>query len=476
VLLLAIAVRLPVLNGGQIDFDEGVYWQSLRALSAGHPLFSSVYSSQPPAFLLLLLPVHIMAGGTLLADRGAVLLLSLIGLVAAYRAVWTLAGWPAALAAVVLLAADPLFMRQSVALQADAPALALGLISLALAAESPAQDGRIGELLVAGSGAALATAILIKLLALPVVPAVVALLAFSPGENRPPAPGRRLVIAAAGAALAAGAFLLPFADRLQAVWNQTVDFHLQARSLALGGLDPGTVMVELPTLALGIAGAFLARRQAPLLALSAVTWSTTAVLLLALHRPLWPHHLLVLTVPLALLGGCSASLVAQLKSGQPAVAALAVVVMSAASALYVHEDQTPDALRKDAVAAQRAATGSGDLVISDDQYSVALAGRATPPSLVDTSKVRVQAGEVTTPKVAAAAEQSHVSCVLVDDHYGSLSQMPGFRHWLRREYPVTRRLSHGRTLHVRARCAGRGRSCIPDEPVSRSTGPAVIGL
>src|SRR5205085_235390 len=55
VLAVALAVRLPLLAGGQTDYDEGVYWQSLRALAAGHPLFSSVYSSQPPAFLMLLL-------------------------------------------------------------------------------------------------------------------------------------------------------------------------------------------------------------------------------------------------------------------------------------------------------------------------------------------------------------------------------------------------------------------------------------
>jgi hypothetical protein len=48
VLLVALALRAPLLAGGQIDYDEGVYWQSLRSLAAGHQLFASVYSSQPP--------------------------------------------------------------------------------------------------------------------------------------------------------------------------------------------------------------------------------------------------------------------------------------------------------------------------------------------------------------------------------------------------------------------------------------------
>ena len=176
VLMVAIAVRLPLLVGGQVDYDEGVYWQSLRAMAAGEPLFSSVYSSQPPAFLLLVFPVHLLAGGALLPDRAAVLLLSMLGLLAAYHAVQLLAGHRAALLAIALLAADPLFMRQSVTLQAEGPALALALISLALASEGRLHEGRLGLLLAAGAGAALAAAILTKLLAVAAIPALALLL------------------------------------------------------------------------------------------------------------------------------------------------------------------------------------------------------------------------------------------------------------------------------------------------------------
>src|SRR5690348_107039 len=115
-LLAAVLVRAPLLAGGQIDYDEGVYWQSLRAIAAGHALFASVYSSQPPAFLLLLLPGHLASGGALLADRITVLALSLAGIAAAGRTAGLLAGRWAGLLAAALLAADPLFLRQSVTL------------------------------------------------------------------------------------------------------------------------------------------------------------------------------------------------------------------------------------------------------------------------------------------------------------------------------------------------------------------------
>jgi hypothetical protein len=153
-------------------------------------------------------------------------------------------------------------------------------------------------------------------------------------------------------------------------------------------------------------------------------------------------------------------LVPEVRSPRWTSAALVFVVAAAGSALRVHQDQTPDASRWDAVVAQRSATAPGDLVISDDQYTVSLAGRRTPPALVDTSLVRVQAGDLTTAQVATSAERGKVSCVLVDERYGALSAMPGFRRWVAQRYPDAHRLSHGRTLYLRAPCGdGRSHGC-----------------
>jgi hypothetical protein len=173
----------------------------------------------------------------------------------------------------------------------------------------------------------------------------------------------------------------------------------------------------------------------------------------------------VLLVPLALLAGCTVFQLMRLGSAGLVVAAMAFTVASAASALQVHQDQTPDESRIDAVTAERAATRAGDLTISDDQYTVTLAGRRTPPSLVDTSQVRVQSGELTTARVATAAERWNVSCVLVDDHYRSLSTMPGFRKWVTQRYPVARRLGHGRTLYLRGACHDIWKTSCEGRPI-----------
>jgi hypothetical protein len=41
---IGVVLHLVALNGRSYEYDEGVYWQSLRAMAQGHPLFSSVFS------------------------------------------------------------------------------------------------------------------------------------------------------------------------------------------------------------------------------------------------------------------------------------------------------------------------------------------------------------------------------------------------------------------------------------------------
>ena len=67
--LVATALILWPLNGLERDYDEGVYWQSLRAMASGHPLFTSVFSSQPPFFLLSVYPFYMLFGQSIAAAR-----------------------------------------------------------------------------------------------------------------------------------------------------------------------------------------------------------------------------------------------------------------------------------------------------------------------------------------------------------------------------------------------------------------------
>src|SRR5436190_4063652 len=83
----AIVASVTVVTGLRRysgNYDEGVYWQSLRALDHGHHLFTQVFSSQPPLFLLSVLPLFHIGGPSIAAGRVAILLFAGIGLVATF--------------------------------------------------------------------------------------------------------------------------------------------------------------------------------------------------------------------------------------------------------------------------------------------------------------------------------------------------------------------------------------------------------
>lgn len=78
------AFALANLGSASVEYDEGIYWQSLRNLAAGHPLLGEIFSSQPPLFLISLVPIYLLAGQTLFAARLAVVVYGAIGLIATW--------------------------------------------------------------------------------------------------------------------------------------------------------------------------------------------------------------------------------------------------------------------------------------------------------------------------------------------------------------------------------------------------------
>jgi hypothetical protein len=222
-----------------------------------------------------------------------------------------------------------------------------------------------------------------------------------------------------------------------------------ARGVAIGGLEPLTVAEEGPLLVLSVAGLALSIRRAPRLVAVAGTWAAVAALMLAVQRPLWPHHLMALVVPAALLAAGLAQLLVgrRLIGTLTAAAAALLVAAGTGAAIDVHVHQHSDASLAPAVARLQAATKPSDLVITDDQYLLALAGRDTPPQLVDTSLVRVSSGSLTTAAVEAVAERSHVRAFLFST--GRLSQLEDLESWVKLHYPEQQQLDAERELYLR---------------------------
>src|SRR5712692_11859040 len=132
---LAIAMRLYHLSlpFDRDSYDEGVYWQSLRAMGAGHALYGDIFYSQPPFFLLSTFPGYILLGGSLWSARFAIALVSLFGLLGAALLGKALAGRLGAVAALLLLVVTPLYLAESQTIQAEASSTAFTLLAVGLA-------------------------------------------------------------------------------------------------------------------------------------------------------------------------------------------------------------------------------------------------------------------------------------------------------------------------------------------------------
>jgi len=493
----ALALRLLPLHGGPTDYDEGVYWQSLRAMAHGQPLFSSVFSSQPPFFLLGLYPFYLLFGQTLFAARLAVTLYSLLGIVALYFAGRALGRRVAGVVAATLLAVDPLYLTESHTLQAEAPALALMAAAVALAMEAIRHGGRARSWLAVASGVALGLGFMGKLLdvvavvpiALYLAAPVFALCRDEHGVIRRPAaarlrPALRAVVR--DYSYCFGAFLLvclllvaPFVASFGAFYDQVVRFHLVAGSVDNLGLKHNislilkTQALYLPgLLALVALGLALWRRAWDVVPLA--LWLLASLILLARQQPLLGHHLTLLSPLLALIGALAlplaTSTMTQGASGAPTsggarsgvldppavrvlaygvvALALIVVLVGAVSGGIANRAAGAAPARETLrmASALQAFTQPGELVVSDDQAIAGLADRDVPPQLVDTSQVRISSGYLTASQLESIITRDSVRAILFAS--GRFDLIPGFRAWVAAHGQLAASFSHGHALYL----------------------------
>jgi hypothetical protein len=494
--VIALVLRVIPLQSASTDYDEGVYWQSLRAMSLGHPLFTSIFSSQPPFFLLSLSPIYsffaLFLGQTLVAARLGIVLYSLIGLAAMYLAARSLGGRAVGLLALALLVADPFYLKESYTLQAEVPALAWALVALALGVAAASAAGNRSHLLALAAGVALGLGILTKLFdVFMLVPIVLYLLAPSAqaawslegGSLR--FRGRQALISSGSAALpdvgllVAGCLLaivlvlLPFAGNLGTVYDQVVHYHLSASQHAGHTLGYNIKLVldnpmEYPLALLALVSAVMAVLQRWWILLVPVLWLLVTLAFLLKQQPLLDHDRLILVPPLVLIGSLiiwryrpqpagashliSPPVRVALASGQVLLRlSVAVVLLSLfIGVVGTHRDidsPLPQA-SVEMASALRAATLPGDLVASDDQYIAGLADRNVPPELVDTSQVRILSGYLSASRLEALITHYDVRVLLFAS--GRFDMVPGFRSWVQANFTQIASFGDGRALYLKA--------------------------
>ena len=478
--LLAIAIWMRLHDLGlpfdRDGYDEGVYWQSLRAMAAGHPLFQQVFDSQPPFFLLSIFPTYVLLGQTLWAARFGIVIISLLGLLGAFLLGKALGGRVGSIAALLLLVADPLYLTQSQNIQAEAPSAALSLLSVGLAYlwwEHP--EGLSGLSAIVLSAIALSLGIFSKLLGVSaLVPVGLLVLAHLWRIWQRPSGTRfisirPLLLGSAAFIVTTLLVVLPFAGASHNLIQETITFHLDAGK-AFIATQAGNKAILGTFFASITAGAALYGTIAALFrrdwrVLPLLAWLLATTYILWKQTPLFNHHLVALIPPLV---GLIVIGIAPIKwSKEPmtlfrtamtviAVVAVLLVAGTSLQASYQylsakHVQGLADSTKTNLQVAKdlQDATQPGQLIVSDAQFLVALAQRDTPPSLVDTSMVRITSGYLTSQTLIQDAALPQVHAVFFYTGRLRMQSLTTFYTWVTQHFRLVHDYGSGRQLWIK---------------------------
>ncbi|HYM70439.1 MAG TPA: glycosyltransferase family 39 protein, partial [bacterium] len=402
------------------DYDEGVYAETAAAWVRGSRPYADVFLSQPPAFIAALRAAYRVGGQNMVTARAPAILASAIWLAALFSIPAAVGRPRAGLFAVCAAAGNAVFSVASHSVQTDGPSEALVAAAVALAVVG----ARGGTLPWIAAGIAWALAVLTKLTALTgVLPLILVAVVSRPhvvGHQGPGTPARdhglpvgawrakTLGAGGIGAVATVGAFL-------PTIWTpafptEVIRYHMVAARI-VGPSPAANVAAELaflagawPLSAAAVAGALAAfghRRRgrtgagaspaAGWLPPMLLVWFSAECAALGTVTPLWPHHLILLVSPLAVLAGMG---VDAFLARAGALRLSAAVVATAAVVAYVvagtgAASGSSAALRGTSEALARAVPPDGE-VVTDDPLVPFLAGRPVPAALIDTSMVRIQ--------------------------------------------------------------------------------------
>lgn len=463
------------------SYDEGVYWQTLRAMGAGYHLYAPTFYSQPPAFLLSIYPIYALFGQTLWSARLGIVVIALPGLVGAFLLGKALRGPLAGLIGLALLLLSPLYLAASQTIQAEAVQVAFSMLAVAFAYlwwERP--TGWQGLCYAALCTLTLTLSIFSKLFGLAtLVP--IGLLALAhcwriiqqrrqtqrvQVQTRPSSLAGSLFLGCAVFLVATILILLPFATILPSFWSEVITFHTAAKSVSStigNSRQIGAFLVRNVITYTALYGTLVALGQRDWRVIPLLAWLFALAYLLWQQAPLFAHHFVILMpalVGLSIMGfGPFTGRLQDVPRITYATSLICLLLVLFTLFSDVRGDQAHYLdMRMQANAAStvtslrvardlQEATRPGQLVITDAQFIAALAQRNTPPELVDTSNVRISTGFVTTQQVIQLAAQSRVQAILF--YTGRLQNLTGLHNWVSQHFQRTHTYGNGQELWVK---------------------------
>ena len=465
--IVAVALPMRLANIGSYSGkgDEGIRAEQLLLMAAGFRPVKDVFASQGPLSLDVFYPFYLLLGQTLAGARLAVVVASILAILAVYWTARLVGGQAGGWLAAVLLIASPTFLKNSRLALVEIPAILPAVVALG-AALAYQQRGERRWLIA--SAVALALALAIKPMVVAVVPAVgLALLLRGVGRG---VLLRDLLLYA----LVAGSILALIVAWVgpAELYDQLVRYRVGSREAEGWSLRDNWAMLwselqwDQPAFfaLAGLGGIVLAVAR-PRAGVPLLVWGVLSFALLLVYSPLGIKHAALQIPPSALLAGAGLGVLWQVLPGPAtgrrgigaagmrtlpirwAAAVLAGGVVLAyllAVPVVVARDRqamTVGDLGSDPPYPQerqliQALTGPDDFILVDDPYLAFLNGRKMPPWLVDTSYFRIRSGALSGADVMEHAERFDVRLMLLSSD--NLRELKKFRDWADEQFVVVK--------------------------------------
>lgn len=451
VLLIFLAMNFiysPVQLEQDLDYDEGINLMKALLYQRGYALYAEIWSDQPPLLTVGLAGWFQLFGASVFAGRALILICAAGLALALHDAVRRTAGALAGVGAVLLLLISQEFIRLSSSVMIGLPALALAMISLWLLLWYKQSNWRI---LLVASALLLACAMQVKLLAATVVPAallylLVAALFHAGTSSR----------ASARQALSHGLLDAVQWSVVTVVGYTAIGFFFGALEIDLlirPHFDASTRDAYTYTnnllylqnaaqrhalcLLLAFIGALWALRFRKAAYLLPLGWFAVSVAALAIHRPLWHHHITLFTIPLCWLSayGIQAGIQA-LRAGSAqrrdaGVArwrayGLATIVAGAVILLAFYPSPVHNLLQQETTTNLPNYQGQiverlrsnvqerSGITFTDRPYYAFQAHTVTPPETTVLSRKRLESGAITEEMLMGALERYEPQYVVLE--------------------------------------------------------------
>lgn len=436
------------------DYDEGVYLCSARALNHGSPLFSSIFSSQPPVFIESLAFCFRVFGESVETGRGMILFFALLGLLAIAWITWQLISPLSAPVAMLCLVLPTSFFHTARTCAAEMPSLSLGLLAIGCALSS---RGRWQLAWLAGAGICFAIGALFKLLVVPLALPLVLIACFPTGWLE--AGGWRLcplrscliprLLAFVVPGLLAAAAIIARYD-LRSVFDQTVRFHEASKAAyPVHLLSNCDTLLRAASGSCGIAvlsiiGLVLLWRTHSATCLWLCAWALAVTSFLATHSPLFDRHLILLLPPFAVAASaCFAALSGRTWQSWLLTAYFLALPLIGFEPNSVQVRFSPlncwqslstsfPADEREVMQLIQARAAPADYIVSDQQMQAFRAGRLVPPGLCDTSYNRIASGYLSASEAIKASRGAR----LVIFWTGRLERLSEYHQWICSNYKL----------------------------------------